>query len=123
MYNGGRAPRGNYAAGVIQDDHGAISVELAEFLASGERVPAPMPPSDCVAAARFALMDQVYQMYGLKKNAPKELRRAFEGILWGVPFNGISGVIRAPVPRMVALSVSTVMVVYLQLALLNCLRY
>jgi len=114
LHNGGRPPRGLYAAGVIQDDHGAICCEQGIIDESGVVHPKPIKDPDNQGEQRFAIMDAVYQAYGLVKNVPKELRRKFNGVLWGGEFDGVVGSLRPPVPRSVALSMLTFYLVSLR---------
>ena len=114
MYIGGKPPRGKYCAGIIQDEHGGVVLEEANVLPSGEITYYPDPPRGDVAAERFEKMDHVYDLLGMKRNLDKDLRRAFNGILWGGSFDGVAGTTRPLVPRCVALSILTFILVHIR---------
>ena len=123
----GRIPRGPYAAGIIIDD--AVGLQLETALpptASSDGYPVPLPDvsPESVAPSRFEAMNVKYREVGLLAHEKKAVRRAHKATFWGGLFDGVTGLVRAPLVRAIPLTMLTVAVVelgYATVALLQVL--
>jgi len=101
-----RPPRGPFCGGIIQDDIGFIEFELAKS-ENNKLVPFPICPHASVAQVRADIMKSEYLRLGLVRNLEKSVVRSPSSTLWGGKFDGVKGELRAPPPRIAALSILT----------------
>ena len=106
----GRVTRGPYASGIIIDD--AVGLQLEPALPpadSADGCPTPFPemPPGLDAPARFRALDEKYLEVGLVSHSEKAIDRAFEATFWGGTFDGVRGLARAPLVRVIPLAILT----------------
>ena len=111
LYMHGVPPKSAYVSGVIYDDHCGLELETGHPDASGALRLSPTPPPSSLAADCFRRMRAGYEDAQLRLSIDKGLWRASEGTFWGAHIDGSSGLIRAPLERVLALSFMTIAVV------------
>ena len=119
-------PRGYYAGGAIIDDHGGLEMEKAAHVSTrGDRLPVPQsePPVGAIGPLRFEKANLAYKAAGLESHPGKAVRRCFsDGVLWGGAIDGLKGVVRAPLVRVVPLAVMTMAIAKLGFATVKTLE-
>ena len=110
VYHGSTTPRGPYFAGVIIDDHCGVEIVRAE--AEGPEVGQfpRVPPEDMEAPLRFRKAEEGCARAHLVLHPDKKQRHQPRGTLWGGFIDGIEGSVRAPLARVLPLTVLTLQI-------------
>ena len=104
--------RGRYGCGIIVDDHLGLQVERGSVdPVTGALTPPASPPEGSEGQVRFDAINEVYAAVGLTPHPDKKTRRSYHYTAWGTDIDGVRGLVRAPVPRVLALAHITVHIV------------
>ncbi|CAE8683129.1 unnamed protein product, partial [Polarella glacialis] len=103
----GRGPRraaADFIAGVIIDDFVALSQRVKSELLISDVLRMQDEAARSLVSSRMALLRGAYHQHGLVRNANKAFVEQTKAAFWGAECDGVSGLVRPPLVRVIPLA-------------------
>ncbi|CAE8587286.1 unnamed protein product, partial [Polarella glacialis] len=103
----GRGPRraaADFIAGVIIDDFVALSQRVKSELLISDVLRMQDEAARSLVSSRMALLHGAYNQHGLVRNANKAFVEQMKATFWGAECDGVSGLVRPPLVRVIPLA-------------------